>query len=60
MSEQPKDDKHYEKYRKPKDSKIFLGCMFVGMGFGLLFEHIPAGVIIGMGIGFILEQLYSK
>ena len=60
MSEQPKDDKHWEKYRKPKESRIFLGCMFVGIGFGFLFEHIPAGTMIGMGIGFILQQLYSK
>ena len=60
MSEQPKDDKHWEKYRKPKESRIFLGCMFVGIGFGFLFEHIPAGAMIGMGIGFILQQLYSK
>ena len=58
--QQPKDDKHWEKYRKPKESRIFLGCMFVGIGFGFLFEHIPAGAMIGMGIGFILQQLYSK
>ena len=60
MSVQPKDDKHWEKYRKPKESRIFLGCMFVGTGFGFLFENIPAGAMIGMGIGFILQQLYSK
>ena len=29
-------------------------------GIGFLFEHIPAGAMIGMGIGFILQQLYSK
>jgi len=34
--------------------------MFVGIGFGFLFEHIPAGAMIGMGLGFILQQLYSK
>ena len=34
MSEQPKDKKHWEKYRKPNENKIFLGCMFVGIGFG--------------------------
>ena len=32
MSEQPKDDKHYEKYRKPKGSKMkkikLIGIMF--------------------------------
>ena len=45
---------------QPKESRIFLGCMFVGIGFGFLFEHIPAGAMIGMGIGFILQQIYSK
>ena len=34
--------------------------MFVGTGFGFLFENIPAGAMIGMGIGFIVERLYSK
>ena len=43
-----------------KRVEFFLGCMFVGIGFGFLFEHIPAGAMIGMGIGFILQQLYSK
>ena len=60
MSCQAKDDKHWEQYLKPKENKIFLGCMFVGIGFGFLFEHIPAGAMIGMGIGFILQQLYYK
>jgi len=60
MSEQPKDNKHWEQYCKPKESKLFLGCMFVKIGFGFLFEHIPAGAMIGMGIGIILQQLYSK
>ena len=60
MGEESKDEKHWEQYRKPKESKIFLGCMFMGIGIGFLFEHIPAGVMIGMGIGFILQQVYPK
>ena len=43
-----------------RGENIFVGCMFVGTGFGFLFGHIPAGAMIGMGIGFILQQLYSK
>ena len=39
---------------------IFVGCMFVGIGLGFLFEHIPAGTMIGMGVGFIAQQLYPK
>ena len=37
MSEQPKDDKHWEKYRKPKDSK---------MKFDL--KNILIGIVIGI------------
>ncbi len=43
-----------------KDEIIFVGCMFVGIGLGFLFDHIPAGTMIGMGAGFILQQLYPK
>ena len=39
---------------------IFLGCMFVGLGLGMYFGERGVGTIIGMGIGFILERLYSK
>jgi len=49
-----------DKKEDKRGENIFLGCMFVGIGFGFLFEHIPAGAMIGMGIGFILQQLYSK
>ena len=60
MSEQLKDKENSEQNRKPNSSKIFLGCMFVGIGLGFLFDHIPAGTIIGMGLGFIAQQIYSK
>lgn len=43
-----------------KSENMFVGCMFLGMGLGLLFGHIPAGTIIGMGVGFIVQQIYSK
>ncbi len=43
-----------------RGENIFVGCMFVGTGFGFLVENIPASAMIGMGIGFILQQIYSK
>ena len=43
-----------------KGKNIFVGCMFIGIGLGFLFEHIPAGTMIGMGVGFIAKQLYPK
>ena len=49
---------------KPKDRAEYLvisGLLdSVGIGLGFLFEHMPAGTMIGMGVGFILQQLYSK
>ena len=43
-----------------RGENIFLGCMFVGIGLGFLFGHMPAGTMIGMGVGFIAQQLYSN
>jgi len=34
---------------------VFLpGCMFLGMGLGYVFGSVKAGLLIGMGAGFIL------
>ena len=42
MSEQLQNKENLEKNQKPNSNKIFLGCMFVGIGLGFLFEHMPA------------------
>jgi hypothetical protein len=36
---------------------IFVGCMFIGGGLGLLFGRPDVGGAIGMGIGFISMAL---
>jgi hypothetical protein len=41
-------------------SGIFVGCMFLGIGIGMYLGETGVGTMIGMGIGFILERLYSK
>jgi len=33
---------------------IFVACMFIGAGIGLLFERPDVGGAIGMGVGFLL------
>jgi len=39
---------------------IFVGFMFLGLGIGMLFGNAGAGVIIGMGVGFILSELFER
>jgi len=33
---------------------VFVACMFIGAGIGLLFERPDVGGAIGMGVGFLL------
>lgn len=35
---------------------IIVGCMLAGVGLGMLFDHTGAGTLIGLGIGFVLEN----
>ena len=39
---------------------IFVGCMFLGIGIGMYVGETGVGTMIGMGVGFIVERLYSK
>ena len=41
-------------------NSIFVGCMFLGIGIGMLFGEPGIGVLIGLGVGFIFRGLYSK
>ncbi len=47
--------------KKEKDKVtgvLFVGCMFIGMGIGILTKHMPAGLFIGMGVGFLASAAY--
>ena len=39
---------------------MFIGCMFLGIGIGLMCGSAGIGVMIGMGVGFIIESLLKK
>jgi hypothetical protein len=39
---------------------LFIGCMFLGMGLGYIFDQTGAGMFIGMGVGFIASAFYKK
>ena len=36
---------------------VFIGSMFLGMGFGSLYGHTGTGTMIGMGVGFITSAI---
>lgn len=38
----------------------FIGCIILGVGFGMLFDHAGAGGTIGVGAGFLAMALLGK
>ena len=52
------EDKMFN-WTKP-EGKIFVGCMFVGIGIGMLFGETGSGTMVGMRVGFIANSIYSK
>lgn len=43
---------------KPKNGSsvgglVFVGCIIIGLGVGILVEQAAAGVLLGVGIGFL-------
>lgn len=39
---------------------VFLGCMFVGMGIGMIFDQDGTGMLIGMGVGYIASAIIES
>ena len=35
-------------------SFLLPGCMFIGIGIGFIFDAIPVGIMIGLGVGLLL------
>ncbi|MEV5109680.1 hypothetical protein MRBLBA3_001646 [Bacillus sp. LBA3-1-1.1] len=44
---------------KQKDIIIY-GCVIIGAGIGLTMNHALPGVLIGLGIGYLLQNFFRK
>lgn len=38
----------------------YIGCMFVGMGVGAIFNEAGIGTLIGLGVGFIASAIIER
>ena len=43
-----------------KVNKMFVWCIFLGIGIGFLIGQLVPRVLIGMGKGFIVERIFDK
>ncbi len=39
---------------------VVAGGLFIGIGVGMMFDHVAAGTMIGLGVGLLLMPLESK
>lgn len=49
-----------EKEDKGLSGLVFVACMFIGGGIGLLFGRPDVGGAIGMGVGFLLMAIFRS
>ncbi|MGE7673318.1 hypothetical protein ACQKMV_06990 [Lysinibacillus sp. NPDC094403] len=41
-----------------KDDIIIYACVIIGAGVGLVFDNAFPGVLIGLGIGYVLKTMF--
>jgi hypothetical protein len=46
-------------YRKALNSPMFIGCLFIGLGLGFLFDQVVAGAMLGVGVGFLAAWFFG-
>ena len=51
--------KKLKKYEKKPRDLLFLACLFLGLGVGVAYGKTAAGVLIGLGVGFLSAFLYE-
>ena len=37
---------------------VFVGCMFIGLGLGMLYHKTAIGIMLGLGVGFISMGIF--
>ena len=59
MSDASKHDKESAKQKKYKDISglVFVGCVVTGMGISFATNTMPAGLFVGIGVGFLMMGL---
>lgn len=40
--------------------ELFITCMFIGIGIGVILDAVAAGTLVGVGAGFILASIIEK
>ncbi|MGG4264566.1 hypothetical protein [Peribacillus simplex] len=43
-----------------KGDIIIYGCVIIGAGIGLIFGHAIPGVLIGLGVGYLLKSTLNQ
>jgi len=38
----------------------FIGCILIGIGVGLFYDHVAVGTLIGTGVGFVVMALLRR
>ncbi len=49
--------KEVKKDKDPVGSALFVGCLMLGIGIGLYFGRPDVGVLVGLGVGFIVKAI---
>jgi hypothetical protein len=39
---------------------LFVGCLFLGIGVGMIAGHVAAGTLIGLGVGYLAQWHFRK
>jgi len=42
-----------ERSRKGTSGLVFVGCLILGLAFGILTGNVAVGLLVGLGVGFI-------